>query len=100
MLSDRRHPVVQLEDLDSKESLSGIAEKAKVPLLGSVVLRFELHELGTQKPRPVTARFKICAQGTADSHFGSESFGLPGARRLGVCARTHSTWVHALRHPR
>ena len=45
-LSDRKHPIRQLERWKHKEGLRGVAGAKTVPLIGSVVLSVNMIELG------------------------------------------------------
>ena len=65
-LNDKRHPILQLEKWQFKEELRGIAGGKSVPLLGSVVLRITMLELGKDTGPDIKARFKICKAGSTD----------------------------------
>ncbi len=65
-LGDERHPVVQLERWDRGEELRGVAGGKTIPLVGSVVLKVTMLELGKDTGPEVRFRFKICAAGTTD----------------------------------
>ncbi len=65
-LGDKRHPVLQLEHWEKGEELRGVASGKPVPLIGSVVLRVTMLELGKDTGPVIKCRFKICAKGTTD----------------------------------
>ena len=65
-LGDKRHPVLQLEHWEQGEMLRGVASGKAVPLIGSVVLRVTMLELGKDTGPDIKCRFKICAKGTTD----------------------------------
>ena len=65
-LSDRRHPIKRLEKWPMKEELRGIAGGKNVELVGSVVLRIMMVELGKKTGPDVLFRFKICKKGMTE----------------------------------
>ena len=68
-LSDKQHPVKQLEHWKQREELRGVAGGKTVPLIGAVVLEMQLLEVGKPKThscQTILVRFKICASGATD----------------------------------
>ena len=65
-LNDKRHPIKQFEKWKHQEGLRGVAGSKTVPLIGAVVVRINMLEVGKQDGPEVVCRFKICAAGTTD----------------------------------
>jgi len=65
-LSDKRHPVLQLEKWPEEESVRGVAGGVTVKLVGSVVFRIKMYRKGTNEGPEVRIRFKITQAGSTD----------------------------------
>ena len=64
--SDPTYPVVQLETWPEEEAVTGISGGAEVPIIGAVVLRVPMTELGKAQGPEVLYRCKIFKAGTSD----------------------------------
>ena len=92
-LNDKRHPIVQLEKWPVKEELRGVAGGKSVPLLGSVVLKITMLELGKTTGPEIKARFKICKKGSTDwvgVILGARAIDCPEHGGLGHVAGPHA----------
>jgi hypothetical protein len=65
-LSDKRHPVKQLEKWEKREALRGVASGKSVPLVGSAVIAINMTPLGKAEGPEILCRFKICKKGSTD----------------------------------
>ena len=65
-LSDKRHPILQLERWTATEGLRGVAGGKVVPIVGAVVLAQEMTKLGDTTGPVIRVRYKICAAGSTD----------------------------------
>ena len=67
--SDPTYPILQLERWPHPESVSGVAAGHPVRLLGAVVMRVELVQLGDKgPPKVILVRAKIFEAGSSDFH--------------------------------
>ena len=55
-LNDRRHPIARLEYWDKEEEVKGVAGDKAVPLLGAVVMKVTMKELGKDTGPMIFAR--------------------------------------------
>ena len=65
---DPRYPVVQLERWDRQERVTGIASGHHVQIIGAVVLRVQMTELGKDTGPIIWVRCKIFKAGQSDWH--------------------------------
>ena len=85
-MNDKRHPFKQFSRWKHQEGLRGVAGCKTVPLIGAVVVRINLLELGKQDGPEVVCRFKICAAGTTDRvgwSLGARAIDCPAYGGLG-----------------
>ena len=107
-LTDKRHPVKQLEKWRTAEELRGVAGGKTVPLLGAVVLELTLIEVGkpvSAKTPRILVRFKICASGTTDWApviIGARAIDCVERGGLGFvpCNRTHFIGAYGIQMER
>ena len=83
---DPRYPVVQLERWEHAERVTGIASGHHVQIIGAVVLRVQMTELGKQTGPIIWVRCKIFKAGQSDWHgliLGGRALDSPMAGGLG-----------------
>ena len=98
-LSDKRHPIKQLEKWRSEEALRGVAGGTNVPLLGAVVFAVQMLELGKTTGPEVNIRFKITALGSTDWVgwiIGGQACDCPEKGGLGLVPGPYSSYLTAL----
>jgi len=66
--ADKRHPINQLEKWKHTEGLRGVAGAKTVPLLGAVVVRLNMVELGKDDGPEILARFKTRMSRSTDNN--------------------------------
>jgi len=97
--TDKRHPIKQLEKWKHTEGLRGVAGSKTVPLLGAVVVRLNMIELGKDDGPEVLARFKICEAKSTDWVgwiLGARAIDCPGNGGLGFIPLEYSHSFTAL----
>ena len=65
-LDHKQSPIVALEKWKEAEAIRGVGAGSVVPLLGAVVLRVKMLELGKNDGPDILIRFKITKQGGTD----------------------------------
>ena len=99
-LSDKRHPFKQFERWKHTEGLRGVAGAKTVPLIGAVVVRVNMIELGKQDGPEVLCRFKICGAGSTDWVgwiLGARAIDCPANGGLGFVPQEGAHHISSLR---
>ena len=99
-MSDKNHPIAELENWDEPEKVHGINAKSSSRLLGSAILRVRFKDMSSDRERIKMIRFKIMESNSSSWHgliIGGRALDCEARGGLGFRPERDHHWLDSLR---